>query len=66
MPGHMGSRRITVQNLKIIQVREEDHCLVVKGAIPGSNGSYVIVRDAVKGANAKVKEEAQPTKKSKG
>lgn len=48
MPGHMGDRRVTVQNLKIIQVRSDDHCLLVKGAIPGAKGSYVVVRDAVK------------------
>jgi large subunit ribosomal protein L3 len=48
MPGHMGDERITVQNLRIMQVREEDSALLVSGAVPGANGSYVIVRPAIK------------------
>ncbi|MDD5262122.1 MAG: 50S ribosomal protein L3 [Methylacidiphilales bacterium] len=50
LPGHMGAKRITVQNLKVVQIRENDHLLVIKGAIPGARGSYVIIRDSVKGA----------------
>lgn len=48
MPGHMGDERITVQNLKIVQVREEEGVILVSGAIPGANGSNVIVRPAIK------------------
>ncbi len=48
MPGHAGDDRITVQNLQIVQVREEEQVLLIKGAIPGSNGSYVVVRPAKK------------------
>jgi large subunit ribosomal protein L3 len=48
MPGHMGQRQRTVQNLKIVQVREEDQLLLVKGAIPGANGDYVVIREAKK------------------
>ncbi len=48
MPGHMGDRRITVQNLKVVQVREEDNVILISGAVPGPNGSYVIVRPAIK------------------
>lgn len=48
MPGHMGDERITVQNLRILQVREEDGVIVVSGAIPGAKGSHVIVRPAIK------------------
>jgi large subunit ribosomal protein L3 len=49
MPGHMGDERITVQNLRIVQVRETDNVLLVRGAVPGANGSYVIIRTAIKG-----------------
>lgn len=49
MPGHMGDTQITVQNLQVIQVREDDNLLLIKGAIPGSKGSWVVVRDAIKG-----------------
>ncbi len=48
MPGHMGQARRTVQNLEIIQVREADNLLLIKGSIPGSEGDYVIIREAKK------------------
>src|SRR6266849_1825041 len=48
MPGHMGDERVTVQNLKIMQVRESEKIILVSGAVPGANGSYVVVRPAVK------------------
>lgn len=48
MPGHMGDERVTVQNLRVVQVREEDGCILVSGAVPGANGSYVVVRPAKK------------------
>ncbi|MGE5487302.1 MAG: 50S ribosomal protein L3 [bacterium] len=46
MAGHMGTQRVTVRNLEIIDVNEEDNVLVVKGAVPGPNGGYVVVRRA--------------------
>ena len=52
MPGHMGDERVTVQNLKIVQVREEDGVILVAGAVPGANGSYVVVRPAKKAKTA--------------
>src|SRR6266566_9193852 len=48
MPGHMGQVRRTTQNLQIIQVREADNILLIKGAIPGSKGDYLIIREAKK------------------
>ncbi len=48
MPGHMGDERVTVQNLTIVQVREEDNALLVRGAVPGCIGAYVVVRPAKK------------------
>jgi large subunit ribosomal protein L3 len=53
MPGHMGDDRITVQNLKVLQVREAEGVILITGAVPGANGSYVVVRPAKK---AKAKE----------
>jgi large subunit ribosomal protein L3 len=44
--GHMGTQRVTVRNLEVIDVDAEDNVLMVKGAIPGPNGGYVIVRRA--------------------
>ena len=49
MPGHMGSEKRTVQNLRIVKVLPEKNILLVKGAIPGANGDDVIVRSALKG-----------------
>ena len=48
MPGHMGDDRVTIQNLRIVQVRPEENIILVCGAVPGSNGSYVVVRPAKK------------------
>src|SRR5438445_11635757 len=48
MPGHLGDERVTVQNLKIMQVREAEKVILISGAVPGSNGSYVVVRPALK------------------
>ena len=44
MAGHMGNARVTVRNLEVVDVDTEDNVLVVKGAVPGPNGSYVLVR----------------------
>ena len=44
MGGHMGTDRVTVRNLEIIEVDTEDNVLLVKGAVPGPNGGYVMVR----------------------
>jgi large subunit ribosomal protein L3 len=72
MPGHMGQVRRTTQNLEIIQVREADNLLLIKGSIPGSEGDYVIIREAKKmsrelvakkRAEAAAKAKAAPAKK---
>jgi large subunit ribosomal protein L3 len=46
MGGHMGDARVTVRNLEIIDVDTVDNLLVVKGAVPGPNGGYVVVQRA--------------------
>jgi len=48
MPGHLGDERVTVQNLQVMQVRETEKIILISGAVPGSNGSYVVVRPAIK------------------
>ncbi len=48
MPGHMGQVQRTVQNLEVIQVREAENLLLVRGAIPGANGDYVVIRESKK------------------
>jgi large subunit ribosomal protein L3 len=46
MGGHMGDEQVTVRNLEIVDIDAEDNLLVVKGALPGANGSYVVLRRA--------------------
>ncbi|WP_337269857.1 50S ribosomal protein L3 [Oryzifoliimicrobium ureilyticus] len=50
MAGHMGQVRVTTQNLEVVSTDEDRGLILVKGAVPGSKGSWIIVRDAVKSA----------------
>ena len=50
MPGHMGDRQVTVQNLEVVLTDSERGLIMIRGAIPGSKGNYVLIRDAVKKA----------------
>lgn len=65
MPGHMGQVRRTTQNLEIVQVREEDNVILIKGAIPGSKGDYVVIRTAKK-QKRKVEKAAAAAAPAKG
>src|SRR6266571_2428051 len=65
MPGHMGQDRRTTQNLEIIQVREADNLLLIKGAIPGSKGDYVVIRESKKIPQGTVKKVPPPSGKAK-
>ncbi|MDE6960424.1 MAG: 50S ribosomal protein L3 [Lachnospiraceae bacterium] len=48
MPGHMGSKQITIQNLEIVKVDAENNLLLVKGAVPGPKKALVTVKETVK------------------
>ena len=48
MPGHMGVDRITTLNLRVVQTDVERGLILVEGAVPGSKGGWISVRDAVK------------------
>jgi len=48
MAGHYGAERVTVQNLKVVATDVERGLIMVKGAVPGASGGYVLVTDAVK------------------
>jgi large subunit ribosomal protein L3 len=48
MPGHMGQVRRTTQNLQVVQVREADNILLIRGSIPGAEGDYVVIRESKK------------------
>ena len=46
MAGHMGTQQVTIRNLEVVGVDAEDNVLMIKGAVPGPNGGYVVVRRA--------------------
>ena len=48
MPGHMGSKKITIQNLEVVRVDAENNLLLVKGSVPGPKKSLVTIKEAVK------------------
>ena len=50
MPGHMGSKRITIQNLEVVRVDVENNVILVKGAVPGPKKSLVTLKETVKAA----------------
>ena len=48
MAGRMGGKKVTKQNLKIINVDEQNQLLVVKGSVPGKKNSIIFLKDSVK------------------
>ena len=48
MPGHMGNRRVTTKNHRLVAIDEEKNLLIVKGSVPGPAGGYCIIRSAKK------------------
>ena len=59
--GHMGSERVTARNLTVVRVDAEKNILVVKGSVPGSGGSYLVIR---KGAGAAAPKHAAKERKN--
>ena len=48
MPGHMGDRRITTQNVKVVKTDVERGLIMIQGSVPGSKGAWIVIKDAVK------------------
>ena len=48
LPGHMGNNRVTVQRLTIVRVDKERNLMLIKGAVPGPKGSFLIVKNTIK------------------
>jgi large subunit ribosomal protein L3 len=44
LPGHMGSERVTTKNLEVVDVKNEQNLLLIKGAVPGANGGLLEIR----------------------
>tara|TARA_B100000029_G_scaffold424161_1_gene431725 strand:+ start:6789 stop:7547 length:759 start_codon:yes stop_codon:yes gene_type:complete len=71
MAGHMGASKVTIHNLEVVEINNEDGLILIKGAVPGSKGTLLTIRDAIKPKRliAKQKEEAieeVSSKKDKG
>ena len=64
--GRMGGDRVTVRNLKVVQIDAENNLLLVHGAIPGAPGGYVIVRKAIARKPEPQKQAEKPSKAVKG
>ena len=48
MAGHMGATKVTIQNLKVIEVDEENNLLIINGSVPGKKNSIIYIKDAIK------------------
>lgn len=48
MPGHYGDERVTIQNLRIVKILAEDNVMMIRGAVPGPNKGYLIIKPAVR------------------
>ena len=51
MPGHMGNKRVTVENLEVVNVDTDKNLLLLRGCVPGATGGLVTVRKSLKGAS---------------
>ncbi|OGW78980.1 MAG: 50S ribosomal protein L3 [Omnitrophica bacterium GWA2_52_8] len=67
MPGRMGNERVTLQNLEILKIDADNNLIMIRGAVPGVEGGYLIIKEALKrSGNRKWKVEgAEATPKSK-
>jgi large subunit ribosomal protein L3 len=63
MSAHMGVRRRTIENLKVVEVDAERHLLLIRGAVPGAEGGTVVVRPSVKAKGQARRVRTQPAKK---
>ena len=70
MAGHMGFNKTTIHNLEVVEVNNEEGIICIKGSVPGSKGSFLIIRDAIKPKSLTVKinkliKEVEVSKKEK-
>ncbi len=65
MPGHMGNQRVTVQNLRIVKFDKDNNLLAVKGAVPGSKNSKLIIGKAKKKVSTQEEKEIEKESQAK-
>jgi len=64
MSGHMGTDRVTIENLKVVEIDVERNLLLIRGAVPGAEGGEVFVRPSVKAARRATRKVVVPTKQA--
>ena len=52
MAGNMGSKQVTKQNLKIIEIDKENNLISIKGSVPGKKNSILLIKDSIKKGNS--------------
>jgi large subunit ribosomal protein L3 len=62
MTGHLGQERVTIQGLRLVKIDAEHNLLLIKGAVPGANGDFVIIRGALQ-ENIRLHKESKAVKK---
>ena len=55
MAGHMGNNKVTMHNLEVVEINNEDGLILIKGSVPGSKGTLLVIRDAIKPKSLLVK-----------
>ena len=55
MAGHMGHNKVTIHNLEVVEINNEDGLILIKGSVPGSKGTLLVIRDAIKPKSLLVK-----------
>jgi large subunit ribosomal protein L3 len=53
MPGHLGNQKVTIQNIKVVDVKEDQNLILLKGGIPGSLDGWILIRSATKSGSTR-------------
>jgi len=65
LPGHMGNKRVTVQNVEVVDIDKENNIMLVKGAVCGAKGNYLIIKKALKKKKRKEQKPQAPAPETK-
>jgi large subunit ribosomal protein L3 len=65
-PGHLGQERVTIQHLEIVKVDPEQSLLMIRGAVPGTRESLVLIQETVKSLKHRIQHAPEGGKKDKG
>ncbi|NQT90982.1 MAG: 50S ribosomal protein L3 [Candidatus Omnitrophica bacterium] len=65
LPGQMGNKKVTVQNLEVVEIDEENNLMLLKGATPGFKGGYLVIKKSIRKKKKEPKPEAEEGKDKK-